>query len=59
MELREPVVSMRREPFKWRPHKNGAVQNLFRVGRHLLCAAHYRLLRILAFVEWDAVTCAC
>ena len=21
-ELREPVVSMRREPFKWRPHKN-------------------------------------
>ena len=22
MELREPVVSMRREPFKWRPHKN-------------------------------------
>ena len=22
MALREPVVSMRREPFKWRPHKN-------------------------------------
>ena len=22
MALREPVVSMRREPFTWRPHKN-------------------------------------
>jgi len=22
MELREPVVLMQREPFKWRPHKN-------------------------------------
>ena len=35
------------------------VQNLFRVGRHLLQAAHHRLLRTRAFVEWDAVTCAC
>ena len=38
---------------------HGPVQNLFRVGRHLLRAAHYRLLRTLAFVEWDAVTCGC
>ena len=36
----------------------GAVQNLFRVGRHLLRAAHHRLLRTRAFVEWEAVTCA-
>ena len=38
---------------------HGIVQNLFRVGRHLLRSAHHRLLRTRAFVEWDAVTCAC
>ena len=38
---------------------HGIVQNLFRVGRHLLRLAHHRLLRTRAFVEWDAVTCAC
>ena len=37
---------------------HGAVQNLFRVGRHLLRATHHRLLRTRAFVEWEAVTCA-
>lgn len=35
---------------------HGVVQNLFRLGRHLLRSAHYRLLR-RAFTEWDAVTC--
>jgi len=38
---------------------HGLVQNLFRVGRHLLRSAHHHLLRARAFVEWDAVTCAC
>ena len=38
---------------------HGVVQNLFRVGRHLLRAAHYRLLRTRAFAEWDTVTYAC
>jgi len=38
---------------------HGLVLNLFRVGRHLLRSAHYRLRRTRAFVEWDAVTCAC
>ena len=38
---------------------HGIVQNLFRVSRHLLRSAHHRLLRPRAFVEWDAVTCAC
>jgi putative transposase len=38
---------------------HGVVQNLFRVGRHLLRAVHHRLLRTRAFVEWEAVTCAC
>ena len=38
---------------------HGLVQNLFRVGRHLLRSAHHHLLRTRAFVEWDAVTCAC
>ena len=37
---------------------HGVVQNLFRVGRHLLRAVHHRLLRTRAFVEWDVVTCA-
>ena len=38
---------------------HGVVQNLFRVDRHLLRSVHHRLLRTRAFVEWDAVTCAC
>ena len=38
---------------------HGSVQNLFRVGHHLLRSAHHRLLRTRAFVEWDAVTCVC
>ena len=38
---------------------HGVVQNLFRVGRHLLRAAHYRLLRTRSFAIWDEVTCAC
>jgi putative transposase len=35
------------------------VQNLFRVGRHLLRSVHHRLLRSRAFVEWNVVTGAC
>ena len=38
---------------------HGVVQNLFRVGRHLLRAAHHRLLRARSSVVWDEVTCAC
>ena len=38
---------------------HGVVQNLFRVGRHLLRAADHRLLRTRAFSERDVVTCAC
>ena len=38
---------------------HGVVQNLFRVGRHLLRAPHHRLLRTRAFAEWNTVTCAC
>ena len=37
---------------------HGVVENLFRVGRHLLQSAHHRLLRTRAFVEWETVTCA-
>ena len=37
---------------------HGVILNLFRVGRHLLRAAHYRLLRARSFVVWDEVTCA-
>ncbi len=38
---------------------HGVVQNLFRVGRHLLRAAHHRLLRARSFRLWDELTCAC
>jgi putative transposase len=35
------------------------VHNLFSVGRHLLRAANYRLLRNQSFETWQQVTCAC
>ncbi len=38
---------------------HGVVQNLFRVGRHLLRAVHYRLLRTRSLGIWNEVTCAC
>ncbi len=37
---------------------HGTVSNLFRVGRHLLRAENYRLLRTRAFVQWRKVSCA-
>ena len=37
---------------------HGVVQNLFRVGRHLLRAAHQRLLRTRSLRVRDTVTCA-
>ena len=37
---------------------HGLVQNLFRVGRHLLRAPHHRELRGRAFLVWHAATCA-
>ena len=36
---------------------HGLVQNLFRMGHHLLRAVHHRLLRTRSFCVWDAVTC--
>lgn len=44
--------------FCFRVRRPGPVQKLLRVGRHLLRAVHYRLLRTRAFGEWDTVTCA-
>ena len=37
---------------------HGAIQNLFRVGRHHLKAAHHQLLRERALAVWNEVTCA-
>ncbi len=37
---------------------HGVVLNLFRLGRHLLRAVHYRLFRRRAFEVWREVTCA-
>jgi putative transposase len=38
---------------------HGIVRNLFRVGRHLLRAAHHRMLRTRSFRVWHEVTCGC
>ena len=35
------------------------VHNLFRLGRHLLKACHYRMFRSRAFSTWAQVACAC
>ncbi len=35
---------------------HGLVGNLFRLGRHLLRAAHHRFFRERAFQLWNAVT---
>jgi putative transposase len=37
---------------------HGVVNNLFRLGRHLMQAHHYRILRERAFGEWTRVSCA-
>ena len=37
---------------------HGAISNLFRLCRHGVKAAHYRILRGRAFDEWQQVTCA-
>jgi putative transposase len=38
---------------------HGQVHNLFRVGRHLLSALNYRILRSKSFETWQQVSCAC
>jgi putative transposase len=37
---------------------HGAIGNLFRLGRHLMRASHYREFRSRAFIEWQQVSCA-
>jgi putative transposase len=37
---------------------HGNIQNLFRVGRHLLRSANHRILRARSFLVWSEVTCA-
>ncbi len=37
---------------------HGLTQNLFRLGRHLMQAVNYRLLRAQAFQVWQDVVCA-
>ena len=36
---------------------HGAVGNLFRLGRHVIRATHYREFRSRAFSQWQQVTC--
>jgi len=40
----------------WSVH--GVIQNLFRIGRHLLRSANHRMLRARSFLVWHEVTCA-
>ena len=37
---------------------HGQCNNLFRLGRHLLAARNYRMMRLAAFSIWSQVTCA-
>ena len=37
---------------------HGLTQNLFRLGRHLIQAVHYRLWRTQAFQVWEEAVCA-
>ncbi len=39
-------------------HVHGVIQNLFRVGRHLLKSVHHRMLRARSFTVWAEVTAA-
>tara|TARA_R110001583_G_scaffold25803_2_gene93360 strand:+ start:4735 stop:5178 length:444 start_codon:yes stop_codon:yes gene_type:complete len=36
---------------------HGVINNLFRFGRHLMQAKHYRLFRDRSFREWERVSC--
>ncbi|MCP4272641.1 MAG: IS6 family transposase [Gammaproteobacteria bacterium] len=36
---------------------HGVVNNLFRIGRHMMKAKNYRTLRNRSFVEWERVSC--
>ena len=60
---RQRERQMRRFKSAWHAQRflsvHGLVQNLFRVGRHLLRAVHHRALRTRSFRVWDEVTCAC
>jgi putative transposase len=40
----------------WSVH--GVIQNLFRVGRHLLRSANHRMLRARSLLVWNEVPCA-
>jgi putative transposase len=40
----------------WSVH--GVIQNLFRIGRHLLRSVNHRLLRSRSLLVWQEVTCA-
>jgi len=37
---------------------HGPINNLFRLSRHLMKAAHYRMFRARTFATWRSVTCA-
>ncbi len=54
----QPTRRRERQMQRFKSAGHGLVGNLFRVGRHLLRAAHHRLFRERAFQVWNAVTSA-
>ena len=54
-QMRRFKSSAQAQRFLW---VHGVTQNFFRVGRQLLRAANYRILRARAFDVWSAVRCA-
>ena len=59
---RQRERQMRRVQISWTAQRflsvYGVVGNLFRLGRHLTRASHYREFRARAFNEWQEATCA-
>lgn len=64
--LRQPTRQHERQMRRFKSLKqaqrflsvHGSVNNLFRLGRHLLRACHFRMFRAKAFSEWQQVKCA-
>lgn len=60
---RQRAYQMRRFKSPGQAQRFGAVHavvgNLFRLGRHLTRAVHYRMLRARAFAQWQEVMYAC
>jgi len=61
---RQPTRQRERQMRRFKSHRHaqqflsahGPINNLFRIGRHLLKATHYRELRERSFTSWNEVS---